>query len=152
MRTQQKHTACEPGSCSSPDSESAGAVILTFLASRTVRNKSSLFISHLVHGIFVMGDIISTSFLIVKPHSWGFPWWCSGWESACRCRGHGFYPWSRKIPHASEQLSPCATTTEPTCHNYWSPRTLEPVLCSKKRHCNEKPTHHNKDPMQPKIK
>ena len=37
----------------------------------------------------------------------------SGWESACQCRGHGFDPWSRKIPHAMEQLSPCATTTEP---------------------------------------
>ena len=22
-----------------------------------------------------------------------------------------------KIPHATEQLSPCATATEPTCHN-----------------------------------
>ena len=28
-------------------------------------------------------------------------------------QGHGFEPWSRKIPHAAEQLSPCATTTEP---------------------------------------
>ena len=26
--------------------------------------------------------------------------------------GHWFKPWSRKIPHAVEQLSPCATTTE----------------------------------------
>ena len=25
----------------------------------------------------------------------------------------GFYPWSGKIPHAAEQLSPCATTTDP---------------------------------------
>ena len=25
----------------------------------------------------------------------------------------GFEPWSRKIPYAVEQLSPCATTTEP---------------------------------------
>ena len=25
----------------------------------------------------------------------------------------GFNPWSKKIPHAMEQLSPCATTTEP---------------------------------------
>ena len=25
----------------------------------------------------------------------------------------GFKPWSRKIPHAAEQLSMCATTTEP---------------------------------------
>ncbi|XP_067567805.1 fatty acid-binding protein 9-like [Pseudorca crassidens] len=33
----------------------------------------------------------------------GLPWWCSGWESACRCRGHGFVPWSGKIPHAAER-------------------------------------------------
>ena len=33
--------------------------------------------------------------------------------STCRCRGHGFDPWLGKIPHAMEQLSPCATTTEP---------------------------------------
>ena len=26
----------------------------------------------------------------------------------------GFEPWSGKIPHATEQLSLCATTTEPT--------------------------------------
>ena len=26
--------------------------------------------------------------------------------SACQCRGHGFDPRSRKIPHAEEQLSP----------------------------------------------
>ena len=30
-----------------------------------------------------------------------------------QCRGHGFDPWSGKIPHAAEQLSPSATTTEP---------------------------------------
>ncbi|XP_057398264.1 EF-hand calcium-binding domain-containing protein 11-like isoform X39 [Balaenoptera acutorostrata] len=28
-------------------------------------------------------------------------------------RGHGFEPRSGKIPHAAEQLSPCATTAEP---------------------------------------
>ena len=27
--------------------------------------------------------------------------------------GDRFEPWSSKIPHAAEQLSPCATTTEP---------------------------------------
>ena len=27
-------------------------------------------------------------------------------------RGHGFQPWSGKIPHAAEQLSLCTTTTE----------------------------------------
>ena len=30
-----------------------------------------------------------------------------------QCRGQGFEPWSGKIPHAAEQLSPCATTIEP---------------------------------------
>ena len=33
--------------------------------------------------------------------------------AACQCRGHGFDPWSGKIPHAAEQLSPGTTTTEP---------------------------------------
>ena len=42
----------------------------------------------------------------------GLPWWRSGWESAFQCRGHGFEPWSGKITHAAEQLSPYATTTE----------------------------------------
>ncbi|XP_054938684.1 actin-related protein 2/3 complex subunit 1B isoform X1 [Physeter macrocephalus] len=32
---------------------------------------------------------------------------------ACQCRGQGFESWSGKIRHAAEQLSPCATTTEP---------------------------------------
>ena len=36
----------------------------------------------------------------------GLPWWRSGWESTCRCRGHGFVPWSGKIPHAAERLGP----------------------------------------------
>ena len=34
-------------------------------------------------------------------------------ESACQCSRHRLDPWSRKIPHATEQLSPCAITTEP---------------------------------------
>ena len=55
----------------------------------------------------------------------GLPWWRSGWESACQCRGHGFEPWSGRIPHAAEQLGPWATTTEPerlepASHNYWA--------------------------------
>ena len=42
----------------------------------------------------------------------GLPWWLSGKKSACQCKRYGFDPWSRKIPHAVEQVSPCATTTE----------------------------------------
>ena len=47
----------------------------------------------------------------------GLPWWRSGWESACQCRGRGFEPWSGKIPHATEQLGPWATTTEACAPN-----------------------------------
>ena len=41
------------------------------------------------------------------------PWWHSGWESACQCRGHGFNSWFGRIPRAVEQLSPCATLLSP---------------------------------------
>ena len=58
------------------------------------------------------------------------------YENTCRCRGHGFNPWSRKIPHAVEQLSPC-TATKPTL--------LEPVLSSKRSHHNKKPVHCSKE-------
>ena len=45
----------------------------------------------------------------------GLFWWLSGKESTSHCRRHRFDPWSGKIPHAVEQISPCAPTTEPTC-------------------------------------
>ena len=53
----------------------------------------------------------------LKNKSPGLPWWRSGWESACQCRGHGFEPWSGRIPHAVEQLRPWATITEPVLRN-----------------------------------
>ena len=37
---------------------------------------------------------------------WGFPVGAVVEKSACQCRGHGFEPWSGKIPHAAEQLGP----------------------------------------------
>ena len=48
-----------------------------------------------------------------KECSGELPWWLSGWESACQCRGHGFESQPGRIPQAMEQLGPCATTTEP---------------------------------------
>ena len=36
----------------------------------------------------------------------GLPWWLSGKESTHQCRRHRFNPWSRKISHVTEQLSP----------------------------------------------
>ena len=46
----------------------------------------------------------------------GLPWWLSGKKSACQCRRHGFDPWSRKIPHTMEPLSP----TKLMSHNCWA--------------------------------
>ena len=62
----------------------------------------------------------------------GLPWWHSGLESACQCKGHRFDPWPGKIPHAMEQPTRHGTTKpvrhnywacalEPMCHNHWSP-------------------------------
>ena len=67
----------------------------------------------------------------------GLPWWCSGWESACQCRGHGFEPWSGKIPHAAEQLGPWATTTDPA--------RLELVLRNKRGRDSERPAHRDEE-------
>ena len=73
----------------------------------------------------------------IKKFSPGLPWWCSGWENACQCRGHGFEPRSGKIPHAAEQLGPWATITEPA--------RLEPVLCNKRGCDSERPTHRDEE-------
>ena len=67
----------------------------------------------------------------------GLPWWRSGWESACQCRGHGFEPWSGKIPHAAEQLGQWATATEPA--------RLEPVLRNKRGRDSERPMHRDEE-------
>ena len=67
----------------------------------------------------------------------GLPWWRSGWESACQCRGHGFEPWSGKIPRAAEQLGPWATITEPA--------RLEPVLRNKRGRDSERPAHRDEE-------
>ena len=89
-----------------------------------------------------------------------FPWWLSGKESACQCRGHGFDPWSRKIPCAMEQLSCspepepqspqplllslCATTSEAAAVR--SPRSPQPEKSPRKAmktQCGQKETKHH---------
>ena len=90
-----------------------------------------------------------------KCYNEGLPWWLSGKESSCRYRRYMFDSWSGKIPHAAEQLSPRAktsepvlnslgpTATEPTCCNYWALLAIEPVLCNQRNHRNKKPVRHN---------
>ena len=97
----------------------------------------------------------------------GFPWWYSGWEVTCQCRGHGFNPWSGKVSHALEPLSPsttsmgfcsraqepqllslCATTTEARVPQSPHAATTEPVLLEPvlhKRRQDSKPVHCNQE-------
>ena len=66
----------------------------------------------------------------------GLFWWLNGKESACQYRRHRFDPWSRKTPHAEEQLSLCTNywvcALEPGSQNDWSPHATESVLHNKK--------------------
>lgn len=43
------------------------------------------------------------------------------------CANAGFNPWSRKIPHVSEQLSPITAITEPVLCSKWSHRSEDSV-------------------------
>ena len=67
----------------------------------------------------------------------GLPWWHSGWESTCQCRGHRFDPCLvQEDPTCHGATKPVrhncwACALEPTCHNYWSPCTWSP--CSATR-------------------
>ena len=63
-------------------------------------------------------------FILFKNMYVELPWWASGKECALKCRGHRFDPWSRKVPYAMGQLSPCITATESIC--------LECMLCNKR--------------------
>ena len=54
-------------------------------------------------------------------------------------RGHGFDPWSGSIPHAVKQLSLGTKTAEPKGCGCWGPWALEPMLCSRRNHYNERP-------------
>ena len=100
--------------------------------------------SHFKSHYFGVKHSISFSILnkqFIKAYT-GLAWWHSRWESACQCRQHGFNPWSRKIPHAVDQLSPCPTTAEPTLYSLCAttvevcmlegPRaaTAQPVRCN----------------------
>ena len=76
---------------------------------RTILNPTTFMLSHIKSTYNHLRLDSST----VYYWSTVLPWWLSGKESTRQCRRHGFDPWSRKTPHAVQQLSSCTTTTEP---------------------------------------
>ena len=48
-------------------------------------------------------------------------------NSTCQNKGHGFDPWSGKIPHAIRQLSPCPMTPESVFKSPWATTTAAHV-------------------------
>ena len=93
---------------------------------------------HLLQYVSCMGSHrVSNAHWPFKRWYQGLPWWRSGWESVCQCRGYGFEPWSGKIPHAAEQLGPWATIAEPA--------RLEPVLHNRRGRDSERPAHRDEE-------
>ena len=116
--------------------EKALSVVCSYFWFRLYTIKSILVNINIPHLYIVHYEDVNSKFHILRRHL-GLPWWLSGWESACQCRGHGFEPWSGKIPHAVEQLGPWATITEPA--------HLEPVLRNKRGRDNERPVHRDEE-------
>ena len=96
----------------------------------------------------------------------GLRWWYSGWGSSRQCGGRGLDPWSGKIPHAWEQLSPRGTTAEASSCTYWArvprarapQRERQPQWDASVRRKEQPPLaaareslRCNEDPAQPKI-
>ena len=60
----------------------------------------------------------------------GLPWWSSGLKSSCQYREPRFNPWSGKIPHATGQLSSCASTTEARAPRACALQQEKPLLAA----------------------
>ena len=73
----------------------------------------------------------------------GFHWWLRCKEYASQCRRHRFEPWVRKIPHAVEQLSPCATMIEPAL---WSLGAATIKVCTPKSPSSAAGEAHTRQP------
>ena len=61
---------------------------------------------------------------MLKNPSGGFSWYFSSKESAWQCRRHRFDPWSGKIPHAVEELSPGTPQQLSLCSRAWELQLL----------------------------
>ena len=67
-------------------------------------------------------------------------------------RDTGSSPGLGRFPHATEQLSLRATTTEPACHNYWSLRAYSPCSATREATTMRSPrTAMKSSPRSPQL-
>ena len=65
----------------------------------------------------------------------GLPWWYSSWESALQCKDMHLTPGrGAKLPHDTEQPSPCPTVTEPAHSAAHTPQLESPRTTAKIPH------------------
>ena len=117
-----------------------GLGMLRFMGSQRVGHDWATELSWLALCLVLYLKINPQLFLYLKVFQnvlQGLPWWLSGNESPGNAGDIGLIPGADRFPHAEEQLSLCATAAE--AH---SPRAHAP---HKRRPCNEKPTHRNKE-------
>ena len=63
--------------------------------------------------------VIDIYFLLFQKWVEELPWWSTGEEVTCQCRGTGVQSSVQEDPHALEQLLDfCTATAEPQRHNW----------------------------------
>ena len=94
--------------------------------------------------------------LHLKVRFLGLPWWCQG-RIRLPTQGTRLRALVQGDPTCHRPTKPVrhnywAWALEPTSHSYWArvpqllkPAHLEPTLCNKRSHHNEKPAHHHKE-------
>ena len=158
-------TLCDPMDCRLPGSSVHGifqARILEWVAISFSRRSSQgdwTQVSCIAGGFFTVCDTSIHNYCvhllymcIIKDHSTGFP---GGWlvkNPPVSAGDTGSIPglgrsWGATKPVLPHLLSLCfrARESKPlsAMGGNWSPHALEPMLCNKRSHHNEKPTHGN---------
>ena len=127
------------------------------------KNNRSLRIQHHVHSHLIPGGCtLRFSELEALPvegrmrekkrkKKRGLPRRLCGKESACKCRRHGFDPWSGRTPHATEHLSPCTQLPRSRAQEpHQDSRNTATKSCPGSPQPQKSPCS-SEDPAQPKI-
>ena len=72
------------------------------------------------------------------------PWKYSSWTSlVVQCLRSFLSMQGTWVQVLVREDSACCRSSKPVHCKYWSPSTLDPMMCNKRSHCNEKPVHHS---------